>query len=342
MKSIQMVAPRVLELREMPMPPDPGPGEALVRMRAVGICGSDMHWYLEGGVGSFRAVYPQILGHEPAGEIVAVGKGVTEFAPGQRVAMEPAITCGHCEFCLSGRHNNCSSSKFMGSPQAHGFFREYANVPVRNMVAVPDGMSFARATVIEPVSVLLHVLELTEIRLGDTVAVMGAGPIGLLTAAIARTAGASRIFVADKVAHRLAFAKEMGADVCVSTMRQLVEAVRDETRGRGVDVVFDAAAAPETINTCMQVARLSGRVVLIGIPSELSFPVDIHTAMAKELNIQTIKRSNHNGHAAIELMQSGRIPESLVTHRMPLEQTPAAFEKVAAYADGVGKVVIEI
>ena len=111
---------------------------------------------------------------------------------------------------------------------------------------------------------------------------------------------------------------------------------------RVLDAPPHHVSAPETINTCMQIARLSGRVVLIGIPSELSFPVDIHTAMAKELNIQTIKRSNHNGHAAIQLMQSGRIPESLVTHLLPLEQTPAAFEKIAAYADGVGKVVIEI
>lgn len=341
MKSIQLVAPRALEPREMSMPPDPGAGEALVKLRAVGICGSDMHWYLEGGIGSYRAVYPQVLGHEPAGEIVAVGKDVAAISPGQRVALEPAITCGHCEFCLSGRHNNCVASLFMGSPQMPGLFREYAVVPARNLVPIPARMSFAQATVIEPLSVILHILELVDIRLGDTVAVLGAGPIGLLTAMVARIAGASRIFIADRVPHRLQLATDMCAGVCVNTNSEsLLQAVLDHTAGRGVDIVFDAA--PQTVNTGIAIARLGGRVVLIGIPVESEMQIDIMTAMFKELNIQTVKRSNHNAHAAIELLESGRISDKLITHRLPLEQTPAAFETLAGYADGVGKVVIEI
>src|ERR1041385_1013967 len=152
MNSIQLVAPRILELRQMPMPPDPAPGEVLVRMRAVGVCGSDMHWYKEGGIGSMPAVYPQVLGHEPAGEVVAVGKGVEGIRSGQRVAIEPAITCGHCEFCRSGHHNNCVGSIFMGGPQMAGFFRDHAVVPQRNVVPIPDGMTFAAATIIEPLA----------------------------------------------------------------------------------------------------------------------------------------------------------------------------------------------
>src|ERR1044072_1329099 len=118
MKSVQLVAPRCMEVRDLEMPPDPGPGEVLVRIRAVGICGSDMHWYLDGGIGAHRAIYPQVLGHEPAGEIVAVGAGV-DLVPGQKVAIEPAITCGHCEHCLAGRHNNCVGTIFMGTPAMH-------------------------------------------------------------------------------------------------------------------------------------------------------------------------------------------------------------------------------
>ena len=190
MNSIQLVAPRLLEARRMPAPSDPGPGEVLVRLRAIGICGSDMHWYKEGGIGSSRAAYPSVLGHEPAGEIVAVGKGVDSVRVGQRVAVEPAITCGHCEFCRSGHHNNCIGSIFMGSPQMPGLFREYAVMPQRNVVPIPDAISFVGATILEPLSVMLHILELTDIHLGDTVAVMGAGPIGLLMASVARIAGA--------------------------------------------------------------------------------------------------------------------------------------------------------
>src|SRR5438093_4307404 len=328
MNSIQLVAPRQLEASQMPTPPDPGAGEVMVRLRAVGICGSDMHWYKEGGIGGSRAAYPSVLGHEPAGEIAAIGKGVDAVHVGQRVAVEPAITCGHCEFCRSGHHNNCVSSIFMGSPQMHGLFREYAVMPQRNVVPIPDAMSFVAATILEPLSVILHILELTDIRLGDTVAVMGAGPIGLLMASVARIAGASRMFIADRVPHRLQLAREMGFE-CAVEIGRFQQSVMDETRGRGVDVVFDAAAALETINLSIAVARLGGRVVLVGIPSEPELNIDIHTAMAKELNIQTVKRSNHNAHGAIELMESGRIGDQVVTHRLPLEKTPEAFELLA-------------
>ncbi len=323
------------------MPPDPGRGELLVRLRAVGICGSDMHWYLEGGIGSSRAVYPQVLGHEPAGEVVAVGAGVSSFSVGGRVALEPSITCGRCEFCRAGKHNNCVSSVFMGSPQMFGLFREYAVIPVSNAVLIPDSMSFTEATIIEPVAVILHVFELAPVRLGETVAVMGAGPIGLLVASMARIAGASKVFIADPVAHRLRMAESMGVDVAVETPR-LQQAIMDHTRGRGVDIVFDAAAKLETIHGAFAAARLSGRVVLIGIPSEPHLPLDLNIAMAKELNLQTIKRSNHNAHGAIDLLQSGRLPAGLVTHEPCLDQTPQAFETLAAYADGVGKIVIRI
>lgn len=313
----------------------------MVRLRAVGICGSDMHWYKEGGIGSTRSKYPQILGHEPAGEIVAVGKGIDDVKVGQRVAVEPAITCGRCEMCRAGRHNNCITSIFMGSPQELGFFREFATVPKRNVVPIPDSMSYVAATVLEPLAVILHILELTDIHIGDTVAVMGAGPIGLLTASVARVAGASRIFIADKVPHRLRMAREMGFESAVEIGR-FEHAVIDETGGRGVDIVFDAAAASQTINTAIAVARAGGRIVLVGIPSEMDLNIDIHAAMGKELNIQTIKRSNHNAHGAIGLMESGRIGDQIVTHRLPLLKTPEAFEMLGEYADGVGKVVIEI
>ena len=325
------------------MPRDPGPGEVLVKIRAAGICGSDLHWYSEGGIGWNRSVYPQVLGHEPAGEIVSAGPQTNGFPVGQKVAIEPAITCGHCGYCLTGHHNNCTSAVFMGGPQMPGFFREYAVVPARNAVPVPDGMTFAQITLLEPLAVMLHILELVEIRLGDTVAVMGAGPIGLLMASVARIAGASRVFVADRVPHRLKLAASLGADLAVDLQSgRFADTVLDLTQGRGVDLVFDAAGALETINSGIRVAKLGGTVVLIGIPVGTELPVDLQTAMAKELKLQTVKRSNHNVHGAIDLIRSGRVSTALVTHRLPLEQTPQAFEMLASYADGVGKAIIEI
>ncbi len=336
------MAPGTLEVREMPAPPDPGPGEVLVKLRAVGICGSDMHWY-HGGIGRNRMAPGQVLGHEPAGEVVAVGKGVADLSPGRRVAIEPAITCGHCEPCRSGRHNNCLTSIFMGSPQMPGLFREFAVVPAHNAVAVPDPLTFDEITLLEPVAVMLHVLELVNVRIGDTVAVMGAGPVGLLMASVARVAGAHRVFIADKIPHRLRIAREMGVGVALHTETEPVaDAILDQTRGRGVDIVFDAAGAPESVNTGIRIARAGGQLVMIGIPDEVGLSLDIHTAMNKELNIQTIKRSNHNVHGALDLLRSGKISTALVTHHFPLERTPEAFETLAAYRDGVGKVIIEL
>jgi L-iditol 2-dehydrogenase len=343
MKSVQLVARRCLETREMPMPPDPGPGEVLVKIRTVGICGSDMHWYLDGHIGASQVTYPQVLGHEPAGEIVAVGRGV-DVKLGSKVAVEPAITCGYCEQCRSGRHNNCLHGLFMGAGGKPGLFLEYATMPLANAVPIPEGMSFTQATIIEPLAVILHVLELIGMRLGDTVAILGAGPIGLLMATMARMAGAGRVFIADRVEHRLAMARTLGVDLAVNLATGSFEdAVRDLTRSRGVDVAIDAAGSIEAINRAVAVARMGGKVVMLGIPgadSKESF--DVNAAMGKELNLQTIRRSNHNAHAAMELLTSGRIPECLVTHHYPLEQTPLAFQTLAEYADGVGKVLIDV
>ncbi len=340
MRSIQLLAPRTLEEREIPQPRDPGHGELTVRIHAVGVCGSDLHWYQDGRIGEIPAVYPQVLGHEPAGEVVAVGPGVHDFATGDRVAIEPSITCGHCEYCLKGQHNHCAHGIFMGGPQAHGLFLEYSTLPAGNCTPIPADVDYKTATLIEPLAVMMHILELCEIRAGDTVAVTGAGPIGMLCAAAARCAGAGRIFIADRLAYRLKLALAMGADVAIdTTSEKLVETVLDATRGRGADVVLEAAGSPETVNAAILMAAMGGTVVQIGILAELNPQIDVHTAMGKELCIQTIKRSNHRAQEALKLL--GRISHKLITHSLPLEQTPKAFEMLNAYTDGIGKAVIE-
>jgi threonine dehydrogenase-like Zn-dependent dehydrogenase len=184
-------------------------------------------------------------------------------------------------------------------------------------------------------------MELVTVSVGDTVAVMGAGPIGMLCASMAKQAGASRVFICDKLPHRLELARQMGADVCVPVER-MAEVVLDETRGRGVDLVLDAAAALQTINIGIAIARPSGTFMLIGIPIENPFVIDMHTAMNKELRVLTLKRSNHKGAAAAKLIASGRVSDRLVTHVLPFEQTARGFELLADYSDNVGKVIIEV
>jgi L-iditol 2-dehydrogenase len=324
------------------MPPvaDPSAGEVVVKLRSVGICGSDMHWYLDGSIYGFPASYPQVLGHEPAGDIVAVGRGVVGFKTGDRVAIEPTISCGHCEWCLRGQHNNCASSLFMGSPQLPGLLREYATIPAHNAALVPKSFSYTQASLIEPVAVMMHMLELVAIHPGDSVAVLGAGPIGLLAATVARHAGAGQVFVTDKLPYRIRMAQDLGATAAVP-IGNFRELIADQTRGRGVDLAIDAAGVPETINTALAVTRLGGTVVLIGIPNHVPVGVDLFSAMAKEIRIQTLKRSNHRDAPAIALIASGAIPESIVTHRVSIDQSPAAFEMLAEYRDGIGKLAVE-
>lgn len=324
----------------MPEPPDPGPGEILVKLRSVGICGSDMHWYLEGSIYGLPAVYPQVLGHEPAGVVVAVGARVAGLQPGDRVSIEPTVNCGRCEWCARGEYNNCSGSQFMGSPQLPGLLREYAVIPAHNATRVPESFNYTQASLIEPLAVIMHMLELVTLGPGITVAVLGSGPIGLLAAAVARHAGAKQVFMADKLPHRIAMARDLGATAAVP-IEQFAALIADETRGRGVDVAIDAAGAPETINGALGVTRAGGTSVMIGIPNHVPVGVDLFSLQAKEIRLQPVKRSNHRSEPAIELLAAGAIPEAIVTHRVGIDEAPEAFRMLAEYRDAIGKLAIE-
>ena len=344
MEALQLVAPREMEVRTMPDPPDPGPWEVAVRIRAVGVCGSDMHFYLEDGCAGTPAAYPQVLGHEPAGEVVAVGPGVDDLKVGDRVAIEPAISCSRCEYCRAGRRNLCEYIQFMGGIQLPGLLREYAVVPRENALKVPDAMSFVDAAAIEPVAVLLHARNLAQLQLGETVAVMGAGPIGLLALQVAKLAGASKVVIGDKVPHRLQRARELGADQVVDVSKDsIVDAARDMTGGHGVHVVFDAAGKAASINAAIQSIRPAGRIVIIGIPSQAETGVELWPALQAEASIIVQKRNNGNDHAALELIESGQIdPASILSNRYRLADGGKAFAAMGEYADGVIKPVIEL
>lgn len=344
MQALQLVAPQELDLRTIPDPPDPGAGEVVVRIRACGICGSDMHYYLEDNCAGTPALYPSVLGHEPAGEIVAVGAQVHDLAVGDRVAVEPALCCGKCEYCLTGKRNLCERVLFMGGVQLPGLLREYAVVPAHNVLKVPAEMDFVTATAVEPVAVLLHALNLVKLRVGESVAVMGAGPIGLLAVQLARLAGASTVVCADRVPHRLQRAQELGADVVVNVDTDSVaDAVLDMTHHKGAHVVIDAAGKTASINASIASARHAGRIVIVGIPSQAETPVRLWEAMQRELTITVQKRSNGNDHDALALLASGKIDAaSFVSHRFPIERGADAFKMMGAYADGIIKPVIEM
>ena len=338
MRAAELVAPLKFRLTEMPTA-EPGPGEVQVRVEAVGICGSDLHAYSEGAVGSTPNVYPMVLGHEPAGTIVTTGPGVTGLAPGDRGALEPALYCYHCEFCQRGQHNVCANIRFLSSPNEPGFFRERINLPVANFLPIPTGISFDQATLVEPLAVAMHSLDLASLRQGETVAVIGAGPIGLLTIAALRAAKVGQIFAVEPVAHRRELAKIMGAHVTLQPAEAVAEILRGT--GRGVDCAIDCAATEDTTSQAIQVTRSAGRVALTGIHSIPFVPMDGSAMRRKELTIFNVRRSNHEPPAALELLQAHTdwfAP--LITHTREIDQISEAFTIASQYQDGVGKMIV--
>ncbi len=319
---------------------NPGPGEVQVRIEAVGVCGSDLHAYKEGAVGGTPNVYPMLLGHEPSGTIVKTGAGVAGLSVGDRGALEPALYCYHCEFCLSGHHNVCANVRFLSNPNLPGFFRERINLPAINFVPIPAEMALDEATLHEPLAIAIHSLRLASIRLGETVAVFGAGPIGLLTIASLRAAGARRIWAVEPLAHRRELARGIGAHAALEPAEALREILR-ATGQRGVDCAIDCAAGEETMSQAIQLARNAGRVVLTGIPSLPSLSLDASAMRRKEITVFNVRRSNHETHEALRLLREH--PEwfrPLLTHKRPLEHIDEAFTIASQYLDGVAKMTV--
>jgi L-iditol 2-dehydrogenase len=341
MRIAELFKPHQFRLVEGDVEP-PGPGQVQVRVEAVGICGSDLHNFSEGAVGDTPCVYPTVLGHEPAGMVVQAGPGVSGWAAGDRAILEPAIYCYHCEFCRSGRHNVCLNLRFLSAAPDPGFFREFVNLPVRNVLPLPSELSFQEGTVVEPLAVILHSMKFVTLQFGETAAVFGAGPIGLMTALLLKLSGASRIWAVEPVAERRELARKMGADaaidpVAVDPVRQILT----DTGGRGVDVAIDCAAKSDTTNQCLEAVRNAGRVVVTGIHAGSQVPLDFSPMRRKELTLFNVRRSNHESEAAVELLRAERTRFTpMLTHELPLEEIQQAFSKLERYEDGMGKVVI--
>jgi L-iditol 2-dehydrogenase len=338
----ELIAPREFRLAQGEIE-DPGPGQVQVRIEAVGICGSDLHSYGEGAVGDTPCQYPMVLGHEPAGTVVKTGPGVTGWSVGDRAALEPALYCYHCEYCRTGHHNVCAHIKFLSTPGNAGFFRQYVNLPLTNLQAIPASISLELATMVEPLAVAVHSMKFAAIELGETVAVFGAGPIGLLTVACLRAAGAGRIWVVEPLAHRRELAIHMGADVAVDPGAvDSAKQIQADTGGRGVDCAIDCAAKQHTTNWAIRAVRNAGRVVLTGIHSEVFVPFEVSPMRRKELAILNVRRSNHESDAALELLLARTdLFAPLLTHTRPMEKIAEAFSLNERYADDIGKMIVK-
>ena len=320
MKTVRLHGPSDLRQHEEP-PPKPGPGEVLVHVTAVGICGSDLHWFGEACIGDAKLSQPLILGHEFAG-VIAEGP-----RKGERVVVDPAVPCKVCEFCLQGNPNLCEHIRFAGHGMEDGALREYIAWPEECLFHLPDLLSFSDGVMLEPLGVAIHAVDLAHLRAGMSVGVFGCGPIGQLVIQMARLGGAMDAFVTEPLRHRLELAISMGARVW--------------TPDQKVDVAFEVAGENDAVETAFSAVRPGGRVVLAGIPADDRTSFSASVARRKGLTVKLVRRMKFTYPRAIRLVESGRVDvRSLVTQHFPLKNALEAFS-VAQRRDGL-KIIIDV
>ena len=325
--AVRLHGPRDLRVERLPYPSRPRNSEVLIRVAATGLCGSDLHAYQHGRIGDTRLRSPLILGHEFAGVIESVGSQV-KFKPGTRVAVDPAEPCGRCDRCAEGNPNLCPHVHFRGLWPHDGSLREFMRVPARNCFPLPPSITNDEAVMLEPLGVALHATDLAKIRRGNTVAILGCGPIGLCLLQTARLAGAACVFVADPLPWRQRLALKLGG----APLR----------RNTVADIVIEAAWAGDAAQQALDLARPGGRVVFVGIPDDDHIELRHSTARRKGLTLLFARRMKHTYPRAIRLVRTGAVNlRCIVSHHFPLNQTARAFRLNAAYKDNVVKVIIE-
>lgn len=351
MLAARLYGPRDLRVDAVPEPREPDRGEVLIKVTAVGICGSDLHTYEDARIGDTEVKEPLVLGHEFGGEVLIAGEDARDghdqpLTPGQRVAVDPATPCYRCEMCEAGHPNLCRRLHFCGLWPDDGALCERMVVDARSCFPVPDSITDAGAALLEPLGVALHAIDLGKLKVANTVAVIGCGPIGLYLIKLAQISGADPIYAFDCYPWRAEKAKAMGAtDAWTVESGDPVQRIHAMTAGRGVDVVFEAAWADESIAQAAEMARLGGRLVLVGIPSDDEMTMRHSAARRKGLTIMMSRRMKHTYPRAIQLAVSQRSSldlDAVISHHFSLQDAPRAFAMNLAYEPGVHKIVIDI
>ena len=343
MNTIVLTGIRKFKQREAPKPV-PAKGEVLARIRYVGICGSDIHYWRQGNIGSQVVKYPFVIGHECSGEIAELGEGVTDFKPGQRVVIEPAVSCGQCEFCSIGRNNICPDVRFLGTPPTEGAFKEFLTMPCENVFPLADNISLEEGVLLEPFTIGVYSVTLSSLLLGNTVAIMGCGPIGFSTLIAAKASGASQIFAADLIDERLFVARQAGADFIYNVSKgSAVDFIMEKTNGRGVDISFEAAGEQDAVSDAVASTRIGGKCVIIGIPAKATVEINFDIARRREIPIINVRRQNHAAARAMALGSENITSlKRMLTYRFKSGKISEAFDMVSQRKDGVIKAIIEM
>ena len=330
-----------LEMVQMPVPAI-GADDVLVRVRACGICGSDVHG-MDGKTG--RRIPPLVMGHEAAGEVVETGANVSDLRAGDRVTFDSTVYCGRCFHCARGEANLCDNREVLGvSPgpyRRHGAFAEYVSVPRRIMYRLPDTLSYEHAAMIEAVSVAVHAVNLTPVRLGDSAVVVGSGMIGLLTMQAAKHAGCTRVIAVDTDEGRLKLALEAGAtDAINPKTTDAAAAIRELTGGRGADIAIECVGATDPVRTAIAAVRKGGAVTLVGnVAPDIDLP--LQSVVTRQIRLQGSCASNGEYPACIDMMARGAIQvDRLISAVAPLEEGPSWFDRLYRHEPNLMKVIL--
>ena len=324
--------------------PTPKDNEVLVKLEYVGICGSDLHYYETGAIGSYVVEPPFVLGHEPGGVVVEVGKDVKHLKVGDKVALEPGKTCGQCEFCKTGRYNLCPDVIFFATPPVDGVFQEYVAHEAGLCFKLPENVSTMEGALIEPLAVGFHAANLGDAHIGQTAVVFGAGCIGLVSMMALKAKGVSRVYVVDIMAKRLEKALELGADGVINgAERDAVEAVLELTGGAGCDLVVETAGTQITTRQAIQMAKKGSTIVLVGYSKSGEMTLPMSLSLDKELTFKTVFRYRHVYPMAIDAVAAGKINlKGIVTDIFELDDIQNAMDRSVADKANIVKAVVKI
>ena len=329
------------EERDIPQPKD---DEVLVKLEYVGICGSDLHYYESGAIGDYVVKPPFVLGHEPGGTVVEVGKNVTHLKVGDRVALEPGKTCGHCEFCKTGRYNLCPDVVFFATPPVDGVFQEYVAHEAGLCFKLPDNVSTMEGALIEPLAVGFHAARQGGAQAGQVAVVTGAGCIGLVSMMALKAMGVSKVYSVDVMDKRLDKALELGADGVINGSREdAVKKVMELTGGMGCDLVIETAGTEITTRQAVQMTKKGATIVLVGYSKTGEIKMPISLALDKELTFKTVFRYRHIYPMAIDAVASGRVNlKGIVTNEFALDDIQEAMDESVNNKAAIVKAVVKI
>jgi len=343
MKAMVLTGIRQMEMRDWPDPVIESETEVKIRLQRVGVCGSDIHYYRTGKIGSQVVEFPFPVGHESGGTVVEVGKKVTRVKPGDRIAIEPAISCGECDQCLAGRPNTCRQTRFLGCPgQVEGCLTEFVVMPEENCFPIPDDMSLDEAAISEPLAIGLYAVKQSGLGENDKIGILGFGPIGMSVMLPALAFGSKTIYVTDKIDDRLNVARNSGAVWTGNPEKENVPEMINKQESLQLDIVFECCGEQDAVDDALKIVKPGGKIMLIGIPEQQSLCFDMDYMRRKEITLINVRRQRFCVQEALDLMASGKIDVMpMATHHFRFSDTKKAFDLVEAYKDGVMKAMIE-